>query len=197
MFGDEPSTGPQGPFKAETSGFEIAIARIEQKLSERWRFGWERPAEWVAVVEEPERLLVQVQVHGPMTDLQCVQVRAVLGDLDLPPRFHGELVLFCVTANRFFRHHNLYVVQNHDHESLVSCGVFQASAGMFNPPASTVEALVWYTIKGAFVAAPAVRAIVEGADAVEALKVADRYDDSFRINDLLRRSPIERADLRA
>jgi len=182
---------PERPTPVGDPGFELAIARIEEKLPEWWKRGRQPSGAWIATVAVPHGL--GVRVSGPSGGRCALEVKAFLFDLELPPGAHAELVMFCAIANRFFRHCNLYIAPDADlHSSspadverLVSQATFIAREGGVSLPAQMIELVFWHTLRGAFVAAPAVQAILDGADAREALSIADRHFDDFSIDDLL------------
>jgi hypothetical protein len=131
---------------------------------------------WSTVLSKPERLAVSL-VATRSADCGEVRAHAVLTDVDVSAAQHSELALFCVVANRTFATWNLLLMPVGRMERVVSVGVFYSERSRESLPPSTVAALTLAAVRAGAVAAPAARAVVEGASAREALALADRVDD--------------------
>jgi hypothetical protein len=115
------------------------------------------------------------------------RVQVILYGLEVPSSSHGEMTLFCAAANRFFATWNLYLAPSADvrssasgdSEFVVSAGQFLAGESRGQVPPEVVQGLVLHAVRAAFVAAPAVRALIGGADTREAIAIANEYDDTI------------------
>jgi hypothetical protein len=167
--------------------YEVAVARLQELLPETWVWQLQGSPQaetrvWAAGTTTPETL--SMQLSG---GLRGGRVEVVLSDVEVPSDAHSDVVLFCLGANRAFTNSNIYLGTSDGPpgdgpahvERVVSVGSFHADQSRGNVPPEVIQSFALHAIRAALVAAPAVRAIREGATVEDALAVADHHFDAF------------------
>jgi hypothetical protein len=175
---------------AEADGFEVMIARLQEMLSPTEPWEQQVPGFWSATIWAPDplSLWLSVPTSNPESNAR-VETLALGEDLRVPFEARDEVAMFCVLANRFFRSWNLYLQRFDTGEYVNSVGSFIARESREIVPPDLIETMVLRSVKAAVVSAPAIRALLDGRTATEALAIADEYDDEFGAIDHLEGRP--------
>jgi len=165
--------------------FATAVGGLQREVMGMWGplrgsgNGWK----CVVVVGEDVDRRVQVKLMG---GAEGARVEAWT-DVDVPRSARREMGLFCVAANRLFAKWNLYLAPAADVGSDAPAAVDRVIATdqalSFDDnviiEAPMIVAAFFAALEAAVLSAPAIEAILNGASALEAVEIADKYGDSF------------------
>ncbi len=158
--------------------FGAMLRRLQDTFTESEPWEEQRPGYWstfIGIADDRFSLWLMLPFANAN---RYARAEALLVTRDIPPGVRTEMAVFSLFANRFFSGWDLFV-KDFDEDGLRvnSVGTFVAIESIDALPPQLVETLVARTVRTAVVAVPAVQAIIEGASAAEALKIADRHDD--------------------